>query len=486
MPKIPKKILNDYVQCENSFAYFLFEFCITQDNKAQLEHKFPRWKYIENFAYELQYCKSNIIINKCRQAGCSWILAAYALWRVLFFDNWNIPMISKVGESAFDSTTQSFGGKVVWLHSKLPIHLKQTLRITMVPKKIINERNGSGLHMYNSAEDSGRGGSGAEFIGDEAAFFLNAEMVLASIAPSVGRMILNSTFNGDNVEQPYYKTWIDKSNGWKRVEIDYYDNPEHTQETYEEECRKMNYDKRRIAQELDRNPSLSMAGKMFEFESVKHVYNLPEELLRNEILNNCVYSGHDIGYGDGHAYVLTILRNINGVNHLYVYKDYYKTEQTPKEITKQFKADVAIYPHRYQQDIADPTAISKGQDGGASMFNKFALEGLNFIKGSNDHNMAIIVINTMLKEGTLHLHGNCKWLAEALAQAHHPTDRTGRVTDYTTWTHDKYSHVLCAFSYVVLAVYGRIGRKLPAKNTIERNSYGEIVNVKEEEKLGLL
>ncbi len=477
--------IKEYAHCRENFWYFLTAYCRTQDNKDNKVKLFPKFPYAEKVANKLQFSflpetvtPENIAINKCRQMAVSWLLSAYSLWRITFFENWNIPMISKVGESAFDGTPQSFGGKVIFIWEHLPGFLKEQFRVTMIPKKIVNPALGSGLHMFNATDDAGRGGSGTEFIGDEAAFWEHAELILSAIAPSVKRMILNSTFNGDNPDQPYYAVWSNKNNGWAHLEIDYFDHPEHTKETYDAECVKLNNDKQRIAQELDRNPSASLSGKMFEYDREKHVEELPEGLLRAELLGTCAYSGHDIGYTDGHAYILAYLRKIQDEYHLYVYNCYYQTGKGMKDITADYKKDAAQYPHAHQQDFADPTIWNKKQEdeGASTTALDFSRLGLTFIKSSNDHRTAIIEINQLLHDCTIHFHPRCEWLLKALAYAHYPCDRTGRITDYDTWVHDKYSHVLCALSYVVLQVFSRIGRRVSSnKQNNETNAYGELI-----------
>ena len=472
-----ERAMKDALDCIDSFLHFLFTFCITQDNKSRTERRFPKWDYIVNLAYKLSHNMTNLIINKCRQMAVSWVLAAYALWRILYFDNWNIAMVSKVGESAFDKTTQSFGGKVVWLWDHLPDHLKQTLDITYMPKKILNPANGSGLHMYNASDDAGRGGSCQEFIGDEAAFFPHADLIIKSVAPSVNRLILNSTFNGDDEEQFYYKTWNSKDNGWDRMEIDYYDNPEHTEETYNAECQKLDYDKQKIAQELDRNPSASIAGKIFSFDGSTNLVELNDAVIERDLENNCIFSGHDIGFGDGHAYVAGYLKDLVTFPRFYIFKDYYETRKTPPEIALQFKKDLLLYKHKSEQHIADPSGDNKGQDGGESMFKKFARPPLSiyFLPGKNDPRTIINTIETMLVEKTLIIHPRCKKLIEAIIHAQYPTDHSGRVRDYSRFVHNKYSHILMALGYVLMEIIGRVGRPVLKKAKRELNAYGEPV-----------
>ena len=442
-----------------------------------IERRIPKWKYIENLADKLSKSIKNLIINKCRQMAISWVLAAYALWRILYFDNWNIAMVSKVGEAAFDKTTQSFGGKVKWLWEHLPAHLKQKLEITYMPKKILNSTNGSGLHMYNASDDAGRGGSCQEFIGDELAFFPHADLIIKAVAPSVQRIIGNSTFNGDDEEQYYYKTWISLDNDWDRIEIDYYDNPEHNAKTYEEECKKLNYDKYAIAQELDRNPSASISGKIFSFEGNSNLVELNDAMIERDLENNCIFSGHDLGFGDGHAYVMGYLKDLLTFPRFYIFKDYYLTRQTPPDISLQFKKDLLLYAHKSELHVADPTGDNKQQDGSESMFKIFDRLYVHFMPGKNDPRAIINTIETMLLEKTLIIHPRCKKLIDAIIHAQYPTDISGRVKDYTKFVHNKYSHLLMALGYVLMQVIGRVGRPVFTKPKKEVNAYGEPISV---------
>ena len=81
----------------------------------------------------------------------------------------------------------------------------------------------------------------------------------------------------------------------------------------------------------------------------------------------------------------------------------------------------------------------------------------------------------MLVEKTLIIHPRCKKLINAIVHAQYPTDHSGRVRDYSKFVHNKYSHILMALGYVLMAIIGRVGRPIPAKARKEVSAYGDPV-----------
>ena len=77
----------EIARCKASFPYFLFKYVRTQDPHTPLDpvKPFPRKKYLEFLAYDLQYGDDMEYWAKSRQLMVSWILCAFTVWKMQFF-----------------------------------------------------------------------------------------------------------------------------------------------------------------------------------------------------------------------------------------------------------------------------------------------------------------------------------------------------------------------------------------------------------------
>lgn len=164
------------------------------------------------------------ILRKFRQAGCTTLMAAYALWFIIFQDNKKVVILSKG-----DAEAKGFIERIKLMFAELPSWLKpaatkdndHTLRLT----------NGSSIESKASSKNSGRSISASLLILDEAAFIEHIDTIWAAVGPTTstgGRVVALSTVNGiGNWFHKMYTQAIEGSNGFHPIDIKWQEHPEY-------------------------------------------------------------------------------------------------------------------------------------------------------------------------------------------------------------------------------------------------------------------
>lgn len=110
--------VQQWALCFDSFSYFVNTFVYIQDKKSKAWIPFELWAAQEDAADLMQH-GGNLIILKTRQVGLSWLLAAYAVWAMLFEPISTILVFSKGLREAIDLRK-----RVRDIYEKLPAFLK--------------------------------------------------------------------------------------------------------------------------------------------------------------------------------------------------------------------------------------------------------------------------------------------------------------------------------------------------------------------------
>ncbi len=225
----------------------------------------------------------NFLINGLltHNTGLSAITAGYVAWRLLFRKDEKILIIANDGDGA-----TRFLKHVKQFINHTPAWLKPGDGKPVVDnQKYISLKNGSYAQAKASSEQAGRGDSLTLLVLDETAFIENADTIwmAAGMALSVtrGKCIMISTPKGSG--NLYYETWTraEQNQGelgdddfvptkvhWMQnpycadgLELRQEENGEITYWSpwYEEVCKKLHYDRVKIAQELD----LSFEGSKY-------------------------------------------------------------------------------------------------------------------------------------------------------------------------------------------------------------------------------
>ena len=164
------------------------------------------------------------ILRKFRQAGCTTISAAYALWMCIFQDHKTIVFLS-VG----DTESTEILDRIKIMFDELPVFLKPTiLQENMHNLKL---STGSVIKSRPSGKQSGRSLAGSFLFIDEAAFIEHIDSIWAAVYPIIstgGRAFVLSTVNG--IGNWYYDAWyraIEGANSFHPIKINWQDHPEY-------------------------------------------------------------------------------------------------------------------------------------------------------------------------------------------------------------------------------------------------------------------
>ncbi len=133
-----------------------------------------------------------LIINKARQLGVSTLVAAYALWLILFHRDKNVLVIATKQDTAKNVIT-----KVQFMYDNLPSWLR--LGHIEYNKLSLKLENGSQIKAVSAAADSGRSEAVSLLIIDEAAFIEDIDEIFPSAQKTLatgGKAIIISTPKG--------------------------------------------------------------------------------------------------------------------------------------------------------------------------------------------------------------------------------------------------------------------------------------------------
>ena len=164
------------------------------------------------------------ILRKFRQAGCTTISAAYALWMCIFKEHKTIVFLS-VGDTEsteiLDRIKIMFDELPAWLKPKVVTENMHNLKLS----------TGSVIKSRPSGKQSGRSLAGSFLFIDEAAFIENIEYIWAAVYPIIstgGRAFVLSTVNG--VGNWYCDLWykaLEGANSFNPIDIEKEEHPEY-------------------------------------------------------------------------------------------------------------------------------------------------------------------------------------------------------------------------------------------------------------------
>lgn len=193
-------IKEEYIKCAQNPQHFIKKYCMIQ-HPTRGKIPFHLYPYQEDTLEDfLEH--DRVIILKSRQLGISTLIAAYALWMILFHSDKNVLVV------AIDQlTSKNLVTKVSVMLDNLPSWLR--IGTSERNKLSIRLNNGSQIKAVASTGTSGRSEALSLVIIDEAAFVDGAEELWASLQQTLstgGRGIILSTPNGTG--NFFHKIWI--------------------------------------------------------------------------------------------------------------------------------------------------------------------------------------------------------------------------------------------------------------------------------------
>lgn len=204
----------------------------------------------------------DLVVDKARDSGATWIFAALSVWAFKYYPELAIGWGSRK-EVLVDNREdpKSIFFKIRYFLRNLPKRMRPKLQQRekdVLHMKLVNAENGASI-VGESGDNIGRGGRTTFYITDEDAFLRNAESTNAALAENTDFNIAISTHNGTNTHY-YYKTqnYLDKH----KFTFEYYHCPWKTEEWFEK--KKADYEKKglehKLYEEILRNPSASKIG----------------------------------------------------------------------------------------------------------------------------------------------------------------------------------------------------------------------------------
>ena len=202
--EIKKAIKQEYIRCAKDPVYFMKKYCYIQHpNKGRI--LFSLFPFQEKVLQIFKREKSTITL-KSRQLGISTLVAAYALWLMIFHKDKNILALATT-----QATARNLVRKVQFMYESLPKWLK--LPSTENNKLSLVLKNGSRIRAASSNSDASRSEAVSLLIIDEAAFIDNIEETYTSAQQTLatgGQCIAISCVTRD--------TYINTSKGIQQVE----------------------------------------------------------------------------------------------------------------------------------------------------------------------------------------------------------------------------------------------------------------------------
>lgn len=413
--------------CEDSFWYFLTNYCFTLDPKNPDRDK--RVRKVEPFPFvtELAEALPNgrpTHIVKSRQMVVTTVICAFFLWRLMFSSGWSGLMMSRkdtlVDDGGSQASWNSLFGKVLFMWRRLPAHLKHSLEIK-ANRILCPARESYIIGESGNVPDAGRGGVFSTALLDEAAKIPRSESVWSSLQDAASQVIMNSTPYGKG--NLFFRIHKNPDSKFQKLRFHWSRHPERDQAWYADQC--VDRTPEQIAEELDMSFERSVVGRCIpEFNYDKHVrvglrYD-PDLRLSG---------GWDFGIGDPTALVL---RQQVGDYHLHPL-----AIQRPDLRVDQFSemAIGAVRAMGYQGSIGaigcmgDPSGAARNPVTGRSIFHEYHKEGgWNILpaRKMKDPVQWIAALRKVIGKDRWFCSETCVDLIDSLEAMHYPLDSEGK------------------------------------------------------------
>lgn len=240
---------------------------------------FQRQYALVQFLHELRLTQQSGLIEKCRDAGATWVACAYSVWSFLFIPNdaigWGSrkeSLVDKLGDA------DSIFEKMRLIIGRLPEIWKPmdwNPRSHASYMKIINPENGANIS-GEAGDNIGRGGRKSIFLKDESAWYPRPELIEAALGDNTNVQVDISSVNGlGNVfhrrresGQEWHIGHAITSGIVRVFVIDWRDHPAKTQEWYDQRKSKFVAEGMAhvFAQEVDRDYSSAVSNTIISLD----------------------------------------------------------------------------------------------------------------------------------------------------------------------------------------------------------------------------
>ena len=189
---------NIWLACSRDLLFYINAFVWTYDPRKIADGQSPKlpfitWPYQDDafLALSESIGKTDVLIEKSRDMGASWICLTLFEWCWHFRDLQSFLMVSRK-EGLVDGTGDSLFSHVDFIHKNIPTWLMPEIRRNKL--KLLNLTNGSKIEGESTTDNIGRGGRRTAMLIDEFAAFENGGYdVLSATADTTNSRIFNST-----------------------------------------------------------------------------------------------------------------------------------------------------------------------------------------------------------------------------------------------------------------------------------------------------
>lgn len=232
-------IKREYASCMMDPSYFLKKFAVIQ-HPTRGKIPFVLYPFQDEVLSDFRKFRQNIVL-KSRQLGLSTLVAGYALWMMLFYEDRNILVIATKQETAKNLVT-----KIRVMYQNLPRWLinEKFKTVAMEDNKLsLRLKNGSQVKAVSSAGDAGRSEALSLLVLDEAAFIDKIDDIWASANQTLatgGDCVILSTPNG--VGNFFHQMWqkaVSKENDFNPIRLHWSVHPERDQNWRDEQDKEL-------------------------------------------------------------------------------------------------------------------------------------------------------------------------------------------------------------------------------------------------------
>jgi hypothetical protein len=245
----PQKSLKDvikeqYQKCAGDPVYFMKKYCKIQ-HPIRGKIPFELYPFQEDTLTDFKDNRYNIVL-KSRQLGISTLVAGYALWKMIFNEDFNVLIIANKQDVAKNLVL-----KVRTMNQLLPVWLR--VSESEDNKLSLRLKNGSQVKAVSSKPDSGRSEALSLLVFDEAAFIDYIDEIWTGTQLTLatgGDCIALSTPNG--VGNWFHRMWVGAENGdnlFNPIKLHWTVHPDREQDWRDEQTQQLG--EKQAAQECD-------------------------------------------------------------------------------------------------------------------------------------------------------------------------------------------------------------------------------------------
>lgn len=210
---------------------------------------------------ELSNIEQDLLIDKPRGMGLTWVISAYFLWRFLFTPNYSVLILSRkedLVDDGSDLPDSTIFGKIRFMMKRIPTymlpegfqHKKARGTVTDMNLKMINPTIGSSIIGSSTNSNAGRSGRHSTIFIDECFFIDNFQKIYNALTSVARLKIFVSTVVESRMAENF-KNSCEKDGNY--ISLTYKDHPYKDDKWYEDLVKK--------SEEMD-NPDLLREAKV--------------------------------------------------------------------------------------------------------------------------------------------------------------------------------------------------------------------------------